>query len=291
MGVRGLLRQQIEEIWGAGRLELVDANYCAEVRDHMPLPGQKPPPEGLRDAVLAFRRGFPDLSMTLHGTLAAGDAGVDFWTMRGTHQSELFGIAATGRVVEIGGIDFVRCADGRISEIWHVEELASLYAQLGADMPPFEGAGQPTRAPLAIDLADHPDSERCLAIARRHIEEVWAGNDPALASRIYVADVIDMNPAPGQRPGVEGVIEVLVCLRRSIPNLRMEIRHYVVDPPFAADRWIMRGTHDAEPLFGIPATGKCFEINGMDVIRIRADGRIDAIWHAEEMWQLAKQIG
>ncbi len=290
MSVARLLREQIEQVWGAGRTELIERNYAAGVRDHMPLPGQQPPPEGLQQAVDTFRSAFPDLSMTLHGTLEAGDVGVDFWTMRGTHRGELFGIAPTGKRVEFGGIDLVRCEDGRISELWHVEELASLYAQLGVAMPPLAEDWRPRRMPLAIDLAAHPDSARCLAIARRHIEGIWAANDADLAREMYAPDVIDRNPAPGQRPGVEGVIEVLRRLRESVPDLALEIQHYVVDPPFAADRWIMRGTHTGAQLLGIEARGKVFEINGMDVIHIREDGWIDQVWHAEEMWQLAEQL-
>ncbi len=69
--------------------------------------------------------------MELHGTLADGDFGVDFWTFRGTHTGELDGVAPTGTVVEFGGIDVARIVDGRIKEIWHVEDMATMWRQLG----------------------------------------------------------------------------------------------------------------------------------------------------------------
>ena len=48
--IRRLLHAQIEDIWGAGRTELVARNYAPDVVDHMPAPGQ---PSG-RVALAAF---------------------------------------------------------------------------------------------------------------------------------------------------------------------------------------------------------------------------------------------
>ena len=135
-----------------------------------------------------------------------------------------------------------------------------------------------------------PLEERNLAIAREHIEQIWARGDWAAAHRLYAPDVVDHNPAPGQRPGVEGIVDVLGWLREAVPDLRMAIMHYVVEGDLAADRWVMRGTHTGAPLMGVPAMGRRFEINGMDVIRIRDDGLISDVWHVEEFARLRQQI-
>jgi predicted ester cyclase len=111
------------------------------------------------------------------------------------------------------------------------------------------------------------------------------------AYRLYAPDVIDHQPAPGQRAGIDGIVDVLGWLREAVPDLQMEIAQYVVEDDLAADRWIMRGTHTGAPLMGIEAHGRPFEINGMDVIRIRDDGLISDVWHVEEFAQLRAQIG
>lgn len=49
----------------------------------------------------------------------------------GTHLGELFGIAPTGRRIRVVGINIERIVDGRIVEIWHVEDIAGLMAQIG----------------------------------------------------------------------------------------------------------------------------------------------------------------
>lgn len=130
--IRALLRSLITDLWSAGRVELVDANYAEGVIDHDPVPGQPAGRAAMKEVVRAFRSAMPDLAMTLHGALACGDMGVDFWTLSGTHTGPLFGIAPTGRRVRFSGVDMVRVGeDGRIAELWHVEEMLQFWQQLG----------------------------------------------------------------------------------------------------------------------------------------------------------------
>lgn len=298
-----LLRAQIERLWGAGEIDLVDQLYAETVVDHMPVPGQAPGRAAMKRVVQDFRAALPDMRMTLHGTIACGDVGVDFWTLDATHAGPLFGHPATGRPVRFSGIDMVRVADGRVTDIWHVEEMLQLESQIGERPTAFGqlvGGEAPDAAAAAPDPAaeaEGPDPARLTAterrnleIARRHIEGIWARGDAALAWAMYAPDVVDHNPAPDQRPGIAGIVDVLGWLREAVPDLRMSIRHYVVEGDLAADRWVMRGTHSGAPLLGYPAQGRRFEINGMDVIRIRPDGLISDVWHVEEFARLRDQI-
>lgn len=54
------------------------------------------------------------------------------WTFEGTHSGPFFGIPASGNPVSINGIDVFVAEGGRLVEQWHVEELADLFAQIGA---------------------------------------------------------------------------------------------------------------------------------------------------------------
>ena len=103
----------------------------ADVIDHNPIPGQRGGHDGLRDVLSTFHCAFPDQQMELHGTLADGDLAVDFWTFRATHTGDLDGWPATGAEVAFSGIDVARIVAGRIKEIWHVEDMASMWSQLG----------------------------------------------------------------------------------------------------------------------------------------------------------------
>jgi predicted ester cyclase len=74
--------------------------------------------------------------MELLCTLADGDLAVDHWIFRGTHTGELDGVPPTGRRVEFGGFDLARIRNGRIAEIWHVEDMAAMWADLGLPAGP-----------------------------------------------------------------------------------------------------------------------------------------------------------
>lgn len=301
--IAGLLRDQIERLWGAGDIALVDRIYAETVVDHMPVRGQQPGREAMKRVVEQFRAGLPDMRMDLHGTIVCGDVGVDFWTLRATHAGPLLGRPATGRPVRFSGIDMVRVADGRVTDLWHVEEMLQMEGQIGDGPPAFGQSIGPEALPAApVDddpgaAATGPDpaalsplERRNLDIARRHIEGIWAKGDAALAWEMYAPDVVDHNPAPEQRPGIAGIVDVLGWLREAVPDLTMSIRQYVVEGDLAADRWVMRGTHRGAPLLGLPPRGRRFEINGMDVIRIRPDGLISDVWHVEEFARLREQI-
>jgi predicted ester cyclase len=299
---RRLLEDQILRLWGAGRTELVAANYAPDIIDHMPVPGQAAGLDGMAQVVRDFRTGLPDLQMTLEATIVNGEHGCDLWTLRATNDGPLFGREPTGRRVEMSGIDMIRVRDGQIAELWHVEEMLQMEAQLGHEPQDF-GAPSSEYTPAPTGPYDPganawtPDpatltalERRNLAIAREHIEEIWAKGRHDVAYRIYAPEVVDRNPAPGQRPGIDGIVDVLGWLREAVPDLRMSINAYLVEGSLAADRWTMTGTHTGGPLMGLPPRGRPFRINGMDVSHIREDGLIDWVFHVEEFAQLRAQI-
>lgn len=300
-----LLSDQIEKVWGAGEIALVDQNYAADAKDHMPIEGQPAGREALKDVVSQFRSAIPDLSMTLHGVLAAGDHGVDVWTLSGTHKGSILGHDASGAAVRFSGIDMVRVEGGRITDLWHVEEMAHFGLQIGVATGGFGAPSKQEAVPApSLDQAYDPGSNaivpgeadftalerRNLGIARRHIEEIWARGRSELCYEMYHPDVVDHNPAPEQRPGIDGIVDVLGWLREAVPDLRMEIACYVIDGDWVADRWVMTGTHTGAALMGNPARGRTFTINGMDVARLNGEGLITDIWHCEEFASLLQQI-
>ena len=133
---RELMRRNIEELFARGNAALIPELYAPDVVDHDPVPGQRPGHDGLRDVLEVFHRAFPDQEMELLATVADGDLAMDHWIFRGTHTGDLDGVPATGRRVEFRGFDLARIRDGRITEIWHVEDMAALWSDLGLPAGP-----------------------------------------------------------------------------------------------------------------------------------------------------------
>ena len=91
-----------------------------------------------RDVTLGLlaelERGFPDATHSLDILEPVGtDRAVVYWTFRGRHDGPFFGVPASGRQVEINGVDIFRVVDGRFVEQWHVEELQALFAQIAGE--------------------------------------------------------------------------------------------------------------------------------------------------------------
>ena len=85
--------------------------------------------------MLAVQIAFPDHHLTIRDQVAEGDKVVTRVTFHGTHLGPLNGIAATGKQVEWSGIAIDRIADGKVVEMWHVQNTSALMQQIAAPPP------------------------------------------------------------------------------------------------------------------------------------------------------------
>jgi steroid delta-isomerase-like uncharacterized protein len=79
-----------------------------------------------------FATAFPDVRITIVASISQGDTVASRWTMTGTHGGDFLGIPATGREINMNGIDFSRVVDGKIAEHWAQYDIAGVLRQLGA---------------------------------------------------------------------------------------------------------------------------------------------------------------
>src|SRR5215472_12207990 len=59
---------------------------------------------------------FPDQRFAIVDLVAADDRAACRWTLTGTHHGPFLGVEATGRHVEVSGIDFIHMSGDRITE-------------------------------------------------------------------------------------------------------------------------------------------------------------------------------
>lgn len=52
------------------------------------------------------------------------------WEATAKHTGNLFGIPATGKTVYFNGHDILKIEDGKVAEMWHIETLLQLMAQI-----------------------------------------------------------------------------------------------------------------------------------------------------------------
>jgi len=126
-----IIRRYLDEAWNKGNVDIIDElmapNYARYMGTATPLNR-----EGQKQRILGFRRGFPDLHLTLEDIFATGDRVGFRMLLRGTHQGEFMRIAPTSKRVEVVAIDMARFVDGKVVDQWGQTDTLGLLQQLGA---------------------------------------------------------------------------------------------------------------------------------------------------------------
>ncbi len=138
-----IVRRFYEE-WNKGNMQGVFDLFSDDVVDHNPTPGQPSGKAGVIQSLEIFHNAFPDSQLALEQLIADGDKVVDHASLRGTHTGSLLGIPPTGKPVLIEASDVYRIANGKIVEIWHIEDILGIMQQIGA-IP-----AQPQPQPAAV---------------------------------------------------------------------------------------------------------------------------------------------
>lgn len=115
-----------------GNLGAVEELVAADFVEHEVLPGFPPTREGVKAFFAMMRGAFPDLTMDAEFFMADGDKVAAYLTMKGTHQGEFMGMAATGNKINVKTVDIIRMRNGKAVEHWGVTDGATMMEQLNA---------------------------------------------------------------------------------------------------------------------------------------------------------------
>ena len=130
--VKTLVTRYFEEVWNQGRVDVLDELLTPDYRNHSPsIPNPRPGPADLKPIVMAMRAGIPDLHYEVLDLIATPEKVAVYVRLTGTHTGTLFGIAATGRTIDVRQMQIEWLEEGRISQHWRVTDELTLMRQLG----------------------------------------------------------------------------------------------------------------------------------------------------------------
>ena len=133
---KALVRRYIEEVLSANRLEKLDEMLGPDFKDSTPgALGSETGPNIIREAQGRIRSLFPTVQYQVDDLVAEGDKVVARYTVRAATKEEE-GIPS--QKVEISGMTLFRIADGKIREVWIINDQMELYRQLGFTIQPPE---------------------------------------------------------------------------------------------------------------------------------------------------------
>jgi predicted ester cyclase len=117
---KATVRRLIEEVLNGGHLELIDELYAPELAP------------AAKRWITPFRASFPDVQMEVIELIAEGDKVVGRFACSATHMGAWLGHAPTGRRFErVDEVSIFRLRDGKIVQVWSLEDTLGRLQQLG----------------------------------------------------------------------------------------------------------------------------------------------------------------
>jgi uncharacterized protein len=78
-----------------------------------------------------YLTGFSNGRLTINEIIGQGDRLVMYWTFKGNHSGEFFGVPATGKDINLQGVTLIRMRDGKIAEEQDFVDNLDLMDQMG----------------------------------------------------------------------------------------------------------------------------------------------------------------
>jgi steroid delta-isomerase-like uncharacterized protein len=131
---RQLFQRYFDDCANGGNLDLADEIFAPDYLHHDPAnPDPRPVvgPQGVKDHLTSLMGAFPDLKFEVDSTIADDDQIIVRWTARGTNTGDYFGMPATGKPIEITGMNTWRTRGGQAIEGWVNRDDIGLLQQLG----------------------------------------------------------------------------------------------------------------------------------------------------------------
>lgn len=124
--------RRYQDLLNAGDLDALDTVAASTISMPEALPGFPPGLEGARAIAAANLAMIPDFHIAIEELVAEGDRVAARFTITGTHNRDLYGIAPTGRTFRVPGMAQFRIADGKIVEHYGLGDMFAAFQQLGA---------------------------------------------------------------------------------------------------------------------------------------------------------------
>ena len=119
--------------------DFVDANYT----EHTPDPMMKSKGlAGLLESMKATETMLPDFKVKVNWMIAEGDLVMSHYRWTGTNTGSVEGMPATGKAMDVEGVDIIRFKDGKGVEHWGYFDMGKMMEQMGMTWAPLTTAEQ-----------------------------------------------------------------------------------------------------------------------------------------------------
>ena len=140
------IREFLDRVLTRGEIDATGDYFHSDVVEEVPLPGQGPGLEGLKETLTHLRRAFPDSHWRVEEQIAEDNRVLTRFVWSGTHEGEFLGIPATNRVIQVWGMVIDRFEDQKVTSTRILLDTWSLMQQLGVVPAAPESGTSPNEA-------------------------------------------------------------------------------------------------------------------------------------------------
>ena len=140
-----IVQDLVTEAVNHGNLAVADTVLAPTYTVHGPFPDITLNRDQVKRVIARMRRAFPDITVTIDDLVGAEDKVVVRWTLTGTHQGTVAGVAPTGLAFTYAGIAIFRLEEGQVVESWMLADATdrALFERLGFVAPPRRSGARP----------------------------------------------------------------------------------------------------------------------------------------------------
>lgn len=140
---------------------------------------------------------------------------------------------------------------------------------------------------LAVQASQPPARSKCMVVAQREADELWAGRLEVLPE-IIAENALFHSRERTRTVTHEQIRAIVKEWRTAFPDIRKTFVHAVVDGDSIATIYLVTGTHQSDFL-GIRAAGRPVSFHQMNFVRCR-DGKAVEIWEMFNLDLLKRQM-
>ena len=126
------------------------------------------------------------------------------------------------------------------------------------------------------------------ALVQRMADEIFNKKNVDALGDFMAEDMLDHNPPPIDKPGLEGLKEMFRMYFSAFPDLNIHVDDMIAEGDKVVMRATSTGTHQGD-FMGIPATGKKVSFGEIHVVRI-AGGKMVEHWGIEDQMGMMQQL-
>jgi steroid delta-isomerase-like uncharacterized protein len=253
--------------------------------DHAAPLGTPPGKQWLRGQYGMFLSAYSDFRMNLEAISAEGDWVVLHAILEGTNTGSFLGMPPSGNPFKTYALEAFRVSDGKFVE--H-HQWYDIMAMIRAVQTP--GGSEPIMGSRAGEMANVTTPEQKRARIQQYFNEMVIPRNIDRMAHFLGDNVLDHSAAPGMPAGVEGARMFLNMNYASFPWTNYDIQHVIVDGDLVTVIFEIEGEHTGAPFFGVPASGKRFKVQCIEIQRIPNEHFIEH-WGGMDFVQLSNQLG